>query len=132
MYMGESVFLQKGDDHLLARFYREDAKLQQTVMRLLVIPAEQQSSEEAKALSVRMRRQQGTVMNLIMQVVQEALPHTYNRRDFRAKYTEEVVTDNINGALWHAAEVSFVSKVKQVSILLSLQDVHVMKCNGNS
>lgn len=97
--------LQKGDDHLLAKFYREDSKLQQTVMRLLVIPPDQQNSDEAKSLSQRMRRLQGNVMNLIMQVVQEALPDTYDRRDFRAKYTEEVVTDNINGALWHAAEV---------------------------
>eukprot|EP00117_Sycon_ciliatum_P039341 scpid34813/ scgid3675/ Lateral signaling target protein 2 homolog; Zinc finger FYVE domain-containing protein 28 len=94
----------KTDNHLLANFYREDSKLQQTVMRLLVIPTDQQTGEEAKTLSQRMRRLQGVVMNLIMDVVREALPDTYNRRDFRAKYTEEVVTDNINGALWHAAE----------------------------
>ncbi|CAI8050700.1 Lateral signaling target protein 2 homolog [Geodia barretti] len=52
----------------------------------------------------QLKEAQHNLMNVIFAVTRDAVPEHHTCRDFRAKYPDDVLVDQINGPLWFGAE----------------------------
>lgn len=56
------------------------------------------SSLSCRAVLIRqLKEAQHNLMNIIMSITSHAIPHNRASRDFRAKYPDDVLLDQING-----------------------------------
>ena len=54
---------------------------------------------------------QDKLLNVVEKIMDDAIPSQRASRDFRVKFPDDVMQDNLGGQLWFGAEViSYVSK----------------------
>lgn len=61
--------------------------------------------ERCTALVNRLRSCQDKVLNVIQAIMEEAIPGQRANRDFRVKFPDDVLQENLAGQLWFGAEV---------------------------
>ncbi|KAL8563692.1 hypothetical protein ACOMHN_050520 [Nucella lapillus] len=93
----------KTDKSLLAQFYFADEELN-TVASELDSFDSRKDPERCQALVAQLRACQDKVLTLIQRVMTEAIPFARSSRDFRVKFPDDVVQENLAGQLWFGAE----------------------------
>ena len=107
--------LQKTDKSLLAQFYFADEELNTVAAELDGFDS-RKDPERCQALVTQLRACQDKVLTIIQKIMTEAIPETRTSRDFRVKFPDDVVQENLAGQLWFGAEVScilFVSNMRK-------------------
>ncbi|XP_050532114.1 lateral signaling target protein 2 homolog [Daktulosphaira vitifoliae] len=93
----------KGDRSLLAQFFYADDELN-------VVAAELDSFDGKKdpqrctALVNHLRQCQDKVLTICIKIMDELIPGERASRDFRVKFPDDVIQDNLAGQLWFGAE----------------------------
>ena len=62
--------------------------------------------ERCTALVNQLRVCQDKVLNIVEKIMQEVIPTQRAPRDFRVKFPDDVLQENLAGQLWFGAEVS--------------------------
>lgn len=61
--------------------------------------------ERCQALVTQLRASQDKVLTIVQRMMAEAIPFARTSRDFRVKFPDDVVQENLAGQLWFGAEV---------------------------
>lgn len=93
----------KTDKTLLAQFYFADEELN-TVAAELDSFDSRKDPERCQALVTQLRSCQDKVLTIIQRMMDEAIPYLRTTRDFRVKFPDDVVQENLAGQLWFGAE----------------------------
>ena len=99
------LFVQKSDTSLLAQFFYCDEELNLVAAELDSFDG-RKDPERCSALVSQLRSSQDKVLNMIQMIMEEAVPGQRASRDFRVKFPDDVVQENLSGQLWFGAEVS--------------------------
>lgn len=92
---------------MLAQFYYVEEELTDVLNELDSFDGRKEP-ERCQQLVTRLRACQDKALSLITKMIQEALPVTEQAaRDFRAKFPDDVLHENLAGQLWFGAEVSY-------------------------
>lgn len=98
-------FWQKTDKSLLAQFYFADEELNRVATELDSFDS-RKDPERCQALVTQLRASQDKVLTIVQRMMTEAIPFARTSRDFRVKFPDDVVQENLAGQLWFGAEVS--------------------------
>ncbi|KAK7494733.1 hypothetical protein BaRGS_00014131 [Batillaria attramentaria] len=93
----------KIDKSLLAQFYFADEELN-TVAAELDSFDSRKDPERCQALVSQLRACQDKVLTIVQRMMDEAIPFARTSRDFRVKFPDDVVQENLAGQLWFGAE----------------------------
>ncbi|CAG0914517.1 unnamed protein product [Notodromas monacha] len=93
----------KGDKSLLAQFYYADEELSAVTAELDSLDGKK-DPEKCTLLVAQLRQCQDKVLNIITEMMDYVIPHDRAQRDFRVKYPDDVLQDNLAGQLWFGAE----------------------------
>ncbi|XP_076469937.1 lateral signaling target protein 2 homolog [Babylonia areolata] len=93
----------KTDKSLLAQFYFADEELN-TVASELDSFDSRKDPERCQALVAQLRACQDKVLTIVQRMMTEAIPFARSSRDFRVKFPDDVVQENLAGQLWFGAE----------------------------
>ncbi|XP_076367763.1 lateral signaling target protein 2 homolog [Tachypleus tridentatus] len=93
----------KEDNSILARFFWADEELNQVATELDSFDGRKEP-ERCSALVNQLRACQDKVLNICHDIMDEAIPHLRANRDFRSKFPDEVLQENLAGQLWFGAE----------------------------
>lgn len=64
--------------------------------------------ERCTSLVAQLRRCQDAVLGFVEKIMAEMIPHHRASRDYRVKFPEDVLQENLAGQLWFGAEVSLL------------------------
>ncbi|KAJ8317274.1 hypothetical protein KUTeg_005178 [Tegillarca granosa] len=93
----------KTDSSPLAQFYFADEELNLVAAELDSFDG-RKDPERCTALVNRLRSCQDKVLNVIQAIMEEAIPGQRANRDFRVKFPDDVLQENLAGQLWFGAE----------------------------
>lgn len=98
------LFLQKDDTSLLAQFFFADEALNTIASELDSFDG-RKDPERCTALVNQLRQSQDKVLNIIGAIMDDLIGDERANRDFRVKFPEDVLQENLAGQLWFGAEV---------------------------
>ncbi|CAG0878534.1 unnamed protein product [Darwinula stevensoni] len=93
----------KGDSSLLAQFYYADEDLAAVTAELDSFDG-RKDPERCAMLVAQLRQSQDRVLNIINEMMDETVGAERTNRDFRVKYPDDVLQENLAGQLWFGAE----------------------------
>ncbi|KAJ8316652.1 hypothetical protein KUTeg_005795, partial [Tegillarca granosa] len=102
-HLESSFSIQKTDSSPLAQFYFADEELNLVAAELDSFDG-RKDPERCTALVNRLRSCQDKVLNVIQAIMEEAIPGQRANRDFRVKFPDDVLQENLAGQLWFGAE----------------------------
>ncbi|XP_065919581.1 lateral signaling target protein 2-like [Dysidea avara] len=80
----------------------------------------------------QLKQSQHNLMNVILNIIEDAIPDSRSPRHFRAKYPDDVLLDQINGPIWFGAECiaagSHIAHHEWESNELRPYAVHLTEC----
>ncbi|CAG5136003.1 unnamed protein product, partial [Candidula unifasciata] len=91
------------DSSLLAQFYFADEDLNQVAAELDSFEG-RKDPERCTALVNQLRACQARVLNVVSQIMDEQVKDFRASRDFRVKFPDDVIQENLAGQLWFGAE----------------------------
>ncbi|XP_050733535.1 lateral signaling target protein 2 homolog isoform X3 [Eriocheir sinensis] len=92
------------DDHsLMAQFYYADEELNLVAAELDSFDG-RKDPERCTALVNQLRHCQDRVLNICIEMMDEVIPSERAARDFRVKFPDDVMQENLAGQLWFGAE----------------------------
>lgn len=100
-----SVCLQKDDTSLLAQFFFADEALNMIASELDSFDG-RKDPERCTSLVNQLRQSQDKVLNIIGAIMDDLIGDERANRDFRVKFPEDVLQENLAGQLWFGAEVT--------------------------
>ncbi|KAL3243488.1 hypothetical protein MRX96_020548 [Rhipicephalus microplus] len=95
----------KEDNSALAQFYWADQELNLVATELDSFDG-RKDPERCSALINQLRVCQDRVLGICHDIMDEAIPNARANRDFRAKFPDDVLQENMSGLLWFGAGVS--------------------------
>lgn len=98
------LFLQKDDTSLLAQFFFADEALNTIASELDSFDG-RKDPERCTSLVNQLRQSQDKVLNIIGAIMDDLIGDERANRDFRVKFPEDVLQENLAGQLWFGAEV---------------------------
>ncbi|XP_069171936.1 lateral signaling target protein 2 homolog [Procambarus clarkii] len=93
----------KDDPSLMAQFYYADDELNMVAAELDSFDG-RKDPERCTALVNQLRQCQDRVLNICIEMMDEIIPHERASRDFRVKFPDDVMQENLAGQLWFGAE----------------------------
>ncbi|XP_071518229.1 lateral signaling target protein 2 homolog isoform X1 [Panulirus ornatus] len=93
----------KDDPSLMAQFYYADDELNMVAAELDSFDG-RKDPERCTALVNQLRQCQDRVLNICIEMMDEVIPHERASRDFRVKFPDDVMQENLAGQLWFGAE----------------------------
>lgn len=96
---------QKDDKSLLAQFFYADEALNVVASELDSFDG-RKDPERCTLLVNQLRQAQDKVLTIIDSIMDELIGDERISRDFRVKFPEDVLQENLPGQLWFGAEVS--------------------------
>ncbi|KAL1439300.1 hypothetical protein MTO96_010325 [Rhipicephalus appendiculatus] len=93
----------KEDNSALAQFYWADQELNLVATELDSFDG-RKDPERCSALINQLRVCQDRVLGICHDIMDEAIPDARANRDFRAKFPDDVLQENMSGLLWFGAE----------------------------
>ncbi|KAH8008797.1 hypothetical protein HPB51_005844 [Rhipicephalus microplus] len=93
----------KEDNSALAQFYWADQELNLVATELDSFDG-RKDPERCSALINQLRVCQDRVLGICNDIMDEAIPNARANRDFRAKFPDDVLQENMSGLLWFGAE----------------------------
>ncbi|ODM98278.1 Lateral signaling target protein 2, partial [Orchesella cincta] len=93
----------KTDQSLLAQFFYADKDLFTVAAELDTFDG-RKDPERCTALVNHLRQCQDKVLNICQLIMEEVIPSERAPRDFRAKFPDDVLQENLAGQLWFGAE----------------------------
>ncbi|XP_077501953.1 lateral signaling target protein 2 homolog [Amblyomma americanum] len=93
----------KEDNSALAQFYWADQELNLVATELDSFDG-RKDPDRCSALINQLRVCQDRVLGICHDIMNEAIPDTRADRDFRAKFPDDVLQENMSGLLWFGAE----------------------------
>ncbi|VDK70329.1 unnamed protein product [Litomosoides sigmodontis] len=113
--LSQTIFLQgklvnkpRVDDwNPLAKFYYADEVLNAVANELDSFDG-RRDPERCSQLVNKLRQAQDRLLHIISEMIQQVFPHESDRacRDYRVKFPEEIMHDNLPGQLWFGAEAN--------------------------
>ncbi|XP_053631063.2 lateral signaling target protein 2 homolog isoform X2 [Cherax quadricarinatus] len=94
---------QKDDPSLMAQFYYADDELNMVAAELDSFDG-RKDPERCTALVNQLRQCQDRVLNICIEMMDEIILHERASRDFRVKFPDDVMQENLAGQLWFGAE----------------------------
>ncbi|ESO90840.1 hypothetical protein LOTGIDRAFT_122573 [Lottia gigantea] len=91
------------DTSLLAQFFYADEDLNLVAAELDSFDG-RKDPERCSLLVNQLRTCQDRVLNIIQQIMEDAIPLQRASRDFRVKFPDDVIQENLSGQLWFGAE----------------------------
>lgn len=101
--------LQKTDSSILAQFFFADEELNEVAAELDSFDG-RKDPERCTALVNKLRACQDKVLGVVQKIIDEAIGNQKANRDFRVKFPDDVLQENLAGQLWFGAEVNFFLK----------------------
>lgn len=101
---------QKDDTSLLAQFFFADEALSLIASELDSFDG-RKDPERCTSLVNQLRQSQDKVLNIIGAIMDDLIGDERANRDFRVKFPEDVLQENLAGQLWFGAEVSPNGKI---------------------
>ena len=96
--------LQRSDTSLLAQFFYADEDLNMVAAELDSFDG-RKDPERCTALVNQLRSCQDKVLTAIQNIMGDGIPGRRASRDFRCKFPDDVIQENLAGQLWFGAEV---------------------------
>ncbi|XP_042229640.1 lateral signaling target protein 2 homolog [Homarus americanus] len=93
----------KDDPSLMAQFYYADDELNMVAAELDSFDG-RKDPERCTALVNQLRQCQDRVLNICIEMMDEIIPRERASRDFRVKFPDDVMQENLAGQLWFGAE----------------------------
>ncbi|KAK8388081.1 hypothetical protein O3P69_020163 [Scylla paramamosain] len=93
----------KDDRSLMAQFYFADEELNLVAAELDSFDG-RKDPERCTALVNQLRHCQDRVLNICIEMMDEVIPSERAARDFRVKFPDDVMQENLAGQLWFGAE----------------------------
>ncbi|RUS70934.1 hypothetical protein EGW08_021304 [Elysia chlorotica] len=93
----------RSDSSLLAQFYFADEELNLVAAELDSFEG-RKDPERCTALVNQLRACQARVLNVVSQMMDETVKEHRAQRDFRVKFPDDVIQENLAGQLWFGAE----------------------------
>ncbi|XP_029345585.1 lateral signaling target protein 2 homolog isoform X2 [Acyrthosiphon pisum] len=93
----------KGDRSLLAQFFYADDELNAVAAELDSFDGKK-DPQRCTALVNHLRQCQDKVLTICIKIMDELIPGERASRDFRVKFPDDVIQDNLAGQLWFGAE----------------------------
>ncbi|XP_050429348.1 lateral signaling target protein 2 homolog [Adelges cooleyi] len=93
----------KGDRSLLAQFFYADDELNAVAAELDSFDGKK-DPQRCTALVNHLRQCQDKVLTICIKIMNELIPGERASRDFRVKFPDDVIQDNLAGQLWFGAE----------------------------
>ncbi|XP_025409966.1 lateral signaling target protein 2 homolog isoform X2 [Sipha flava] len=93
----------KGDRSLLAQFFYADDELNAVATELDSFDGKK-DPQRCTALVNHLRQCQDKVLTICIKIMDELIPGERASRDFRVKFPDDVIQDNLAGQLWFGAE----------------------------
>lgn len=93
----------KADTSLLAQFYFADEELNNVASELDSFDS-RKDPERCQTLVAQLRACQDRVLTIVQRMMVEAVTESRTSRDFRVKFPDDVVQENLSGQLWFGAE----------------------------
>ncbi|XP_068232612.1 lateral signaling target protein 2 homolog isoform X2 [Palaemon carinicauda] len=93
----------KDDPSLMAQFYYADDELNMVAAELDSFDG-RKDPERCTALVNQLRQCQDRVLNICVKMMEEEIPQERASRDFRVKFPDDVMQENLAGQLWFGAE----------------------------
>ncbi|XP_042893232.1 lateral signaling target protein 2 homolog isoform X2 [Penaeus japonicus] len=93
----------KDDPSLMAQFYYADDELNMIAAELDSFDG-RKDPERCTALVNQLRQCQDRVLNICVEMMDEVIPNERASRDFRVKFPDDVMQENLAGQLWFGAE----------------------------
>ncbi|GFR71072.1 lateral signaling target protein 2 homolog [Elysia marginata] len=93
----------RSDSSLLAQFYFADEELNLIAAELDSFEG-RKDPERCTALVNQLRACQARVLNVVSQMMDETVKEHRAQRDFRVKFPDDVIQENLAGQLWFGAE----------------------------
>ncbi|XP_014669406.1 PREDICTED: lateral signaling target protein 2 homolog [Priapulus caudatus] len=93
----------RNDTSMLAQFFHADEELNQIAAELDSFDG-RKDPERCTMLVNQLRQCQDKVLNTVNSMMAEAIPTHRANRDFRVKFPDDVLQDNLFGQLWFGAE----------------------------
>lgn len=101
------TFLQKDDKSLLAQFFYADEALNMIASELDSFDG-RKDPERCTALVNQLRQSQDRVLTITNAIMDVLIGNERANRDFRVKFPEDVLQENLAGQLWFGAEVILI------------------------
>lgn len=95
--------LQRDDTSLLAQFFYADESLNAVACELDSFDGRQEP-ERCTTLVNQLRHCQDKVLTICSQIMDDLIPESRANRDFRVKFPDDVMQENLAGQLWFGAE----------------------------
>lgn len=95
--------MQRDDTSLLAQFFYADESLNAVACELDSFDGRQEP-ERCTTLVNQLRQCQDKVLTICNQIMDELIPESRANRDFRVKFPDDVMQENLAGQLWFGAE----------------------------
>lgn len=99
--------MQKGDTSLLAQFFYADEALNMIAHELDSFDG-RKDPERCTSLVNQLRQSQDKVLTITNAIMDVLIGDERANRDFRVKFPEDVLQENLAGQLWFGAEVSLL------------------------
>ena len=103
--------MQKDDTSLLAQFFYADEALNLVAAELDSFDG-RKDPERCTLLVTHLRQCQDKVLNICNRVMDQLIPDERANRDFRVKFPDDVMQENLAGQLWFGAEVQKVPFIR--------------------
>lgn len=117
--------MQKTDSSILAQFFFADEELNEVAAELDSFDG-RKDPERCTALVNKLRACQDKVLGVVQKIIDEAIGNQKANRDFRVKFPDDVLQENLAGQLWFGAEVIFF--FKKLIIMIYLIKIWVCCC----
>lgn len=101
-------YLQKDDKSLLAQFFFADEALNMIASELDSFDG-RKDPERCSALVNQLRQSQDKVLTITNAIMEDLIGNERANRDFRVKFPEDVLQENLAGQLWFGAEVNIMN-----------------------
>ena len=98
------VQFQKSDSSILAQFFFADEELNEVAAELDSFDG-RKDPERCTVLVNKLRACQDKVLVVVQKIIDEAIGSQKANRDFRVKFPDDVLQENLAGQLWFGAEV---------------------------
>lgn len=103
MIKNNILISQRDDTSLLAQFFYADESLNAVACELDSFDGRQEP-ERCTTLVNQLRHCQDKVLTICSQIMDELIPESRANRDFRVKFPDDVMQENLAGQLWFGAE----------------------------
>ena len=98
----------------MAEFFFADDELNQIAAELDSFDG-RKDPERCTALVNQLRHSQDKVLVIVERIIQSVVPERRDGRDFRVKFPDDVLQENLAGQLWFGAEVSIYIYIVRTS-----------------